>query len=445
MGCANKTAANSGKTNGSRLKAGFKSAGLCGEKSTFVSSQITTLHFGRRIACFIPSEAVARLAAMPEFVPQELIERAHASGVQLLLSITGGGSRAISTLLEVPGATASVLGAIVPYARAALESWLGGPVDHYCSERTARAMAMAAFERARQFSEEEPSRQRGIGATASLATLRPKRGPHRIHVAWQSADKTVAFSCQLAKGERTRAQEEAIAALLILMAVFEACGVQAASLLDSAVAADVHRREKQAPAAWSELLLGKRRAVAFGDSPSQAESTKPAILFPGAFNPLHSGHEQMAQVAADRFSAPVTFEISVTNVDKPPLDFIEIADRLEQLANRQVLLTRAATFVEKARLAPSCTFIVGADTLVRVAEPRYYGGDTARRDAAIEAIAEQGCRFLVFGRRTNDRFESLSALNVPVDLKALCDEVSESEFRADVSSSELRKESSDDN
>ena len=59
---------------------------------------------------------------------------------------------------------------------------------------------------------------------------RPKRGPHRVHVAWQSADATVAFSCELEKGERTRAEEERIATCLILDAVAEACGVDAAPL-----------------------------------------------------------------------------------------------------------------------------------------------------------------------------------------------------------------------
>ena len=69
----------------------------------------------------------------------------------MVIAVTGGGSGAISSLLEVPGASASVLEAIVPYAATALADWLGGTPDHYCSERTARAMAMAAFERAANF------------------------------------------------------------------------------------------------------------------------------------------------------------------------------------------------------------------------------------------------------------------------------------------------------
>ncbi len=267
-------------------------------------------------------------------IEHELIERVHASGMHILLSITGGGSRAIASLLEVPGASSSIVGAIVPYAPTALESWLGGAVDQHCSERTSRAMAMTAFGRARQFCDADPRTLRGIGATASLASTRPKRGPHRIHVAWQSAEATVSYSCELVKGERTRAEEEMVATQLILTAVCEACGVDGSSLVEPSVAASVRRREQHAPAAWTQLLLGERTSVAIHDEDSP-------VLFPGAFNPLHEGHLQMAEVARAHYSMPVTFELSITNVDKAPLDFIELADRLKPLADRSVLLTRA--------------------------------------------------------------------------------------------------------
>ena len=47
---------------------------------------------------------------------QKLIEQIHASGKQFVVAITGGGSGAISALLEVPGGSASVLEAVVPYS-----------------------------------------------------------------------------------------------------------------------------------------------------------------------------------------------------------------------------------------------------------------------------------------------------------------------------------------
>lgn len=367
---------------------------------------------------------------------EPLIEQIHASGKHLVLSATGGGSRAMSALLSVPGASASVLEAVVPYAPQALSEWLGGPVDQACSERTARAMAMASFQRARVLSDDDTHVLRGIGATASLATTRSKHGPHRVHAAWQSAAKTVVVSCELAKGARTRNEEEQVAARLILEIVAEACDVASATVSAPTANEPIERREKLAPGEWSELLLGKRHL--WEPSPSGASSAPPKILFPGAFHPFHDGHRKMAELASRRLGAAVTFELSITNVDKPPLDFVEIDDRLRGLAGERVWLTRAATFVEKAALAPGATFLVGADTIERIGQERYYANDAARRDAALAEIARQGCRFLVFGRQWNGRFHTLSDVEMPPALAALCDEVSAAAFREDISSTGLR-------
>ena len=71
------------------------------------------------------------------------------------MAVTGGGSRAISELLEVPGASRTVLEAVVPYAAPALIAWLGAKPEHFCEPRTARAMAMVGFQRAGAYAAEE--------------------------------------------------------------------------------------------------------------------------------------------------------------------------------------------------------------------------------------------------------------------------------------------------
>ena len=123
----------------------------------------------------------------------------------MVVVVTGGGSGAISALLSVGGASRTVLAAAVPYSQAALVEWLGGVPDEYCASRTARAMAMAAYEKARRYDPAAPVC--GIGCTASLASDRPKRGSHRVHLAAQSESATATVSLELEKGLRSRARK----------------------------------------------------------------------------------------------------------------------------------------------------------------------------------------------------------------------------------------------
>ena len=70
----------------------------------------------------------------------------------------------------------------------------------------------------------------------------------------------------------------------------------------------------------------------------------------------------MAAVAEQVLGHPVAFEISIENVDKPPLDFLEIDQRAGQFSPEQTLwLTRAPQFVDKAQLFPGATFELAHD------------------------------------------------------------------------------------
>ena len=101
--------------------------------------------------------------------------------------VTGGGTTALSRLLGVPGASRTLLEATIPYAQTALTAYLGNTPAQAASSQTARALAMAAFQRARQLtasqgataSDADQGRETplfGLGASAALVTDRSRRG-----------------------------------------------------------------------------------------------------------------------------------------------------------------------------------------------------------------------------------------------------------------------------
>lgn len=318
-------------------------------------------------------------------------------------------------------------------------SWLGVKPEQFCSARTARAMAMVAFRRARQYQPLSDT-VAGLACTASLSTDRLKLGEHRAHVAAQTTTATVFCSMELAKGARSRREEEQLVNRLVLNAVAETCGVIERLPLELREDEKVEAVRVEAPPAWQDLLLGRVESVAEGRAVASRTSGSPRAVFPGEFNPFHAGHRRMARIAEEMLGVPAEFETSIFNVDKPPLDYHEIQRRVRQFDAEQTLwLTRAARFTEKARLFPGATFVVGVDTVRRIAAPQYYGHDTAASLAAIEQIGARGCRFLVFGRNLGTGFVGLRDLDLPPSLQALCTEIPAERFREDISSTSIRR------
>jgi hypothetical protein len=165
----------------------------------------------------------------------------------------------------------------------------------------------------------------------------------------------------------------------------------------------------------------------------------PRLLLPGSFNPLHHGHTTLADRAADRLRLPVAYELSIANVEKPDLPPMEVERRLDQFRGRAaVFITSAPTFREKSALFPGCTFVVGADTALRIVDPRFYG-DIAAMLRALDCVRDAGCRFFVGGRLdSTGRFAIADDLPIPDSYRDLFTGLTEESFRVDISSTALR-------
>lgn len=175
------------------------------------------------------------------------------------------------------------------------------------------------------------------------------------------------------------------------------------------------------------------------DGTLQAEpDERPAGVLCGSFNPLHEGHIALREAAERRIAGSVWYELSVVNADKPPLDLAAIERRRRQFTEHPIVLTRAATFVEKARLLAGTVFVVGVDTAERIIAPRFYGGRDDVMRQSLAAIRRSGCRFLVAGRKLGETFRTLGDLCLPSGTDDLFEELPASMFRVDVSSTARR-------
>jgi len=137
------------------------------------------------------------------------------------------------------------------------------------------------------------------------------------------------------------------------------------------------------------------------------------------------------------------FELSLSNADKGMLSVEEAVQRISQFSGRAtVLVTNGLpTFVSKAQVLPDTVFVIGFDTAVRLMLEKYYGGSHQSMVNALRNIHEQHCTFLVAGRvdPVAKRFVEANELQIPNGVPpTLFDYISQSAFRFDINSTEIR-------
>ena len=99
-----------------------------------------------------------------------------------------------------------------------------------------------------------------------------------------------------------------------------------------------------------------------------------------------------------------------------------------------ILLSRNATFIEKAESNPDAWFVVGFDTAFRLFDKKYH----TNIDKIFEKYVDLDIKFLVGGRKKGDSFFTLNDLNIPKELQHIFIDIPEKLFREDISSTDIR-------
>lgn len=347
-----------------------------------------------------------------------LVKDINTSGWQGVLAITGGGAGAIHDLLKRGGGSAMLLEAIVPYSNASFIDFVKGKPDKFVSEHAARQLAMAAYLRARKLEGTGNTPVFGIGATAALAKNGPERKEreHKVSIAYQTQNKTCVATFKLPHLGRTH--EECFVADLIIRMIGDCVQKTEANWIKELGYTEdllVAREEVFASYEMQELVHGR---IDFW-APKPLPEKGPRVYFPGSFNPLHDGHREITQIAEEHFTAQcakgvtakVIYEISVTNCDKPPLDYIEITKRLKQF-DGDIILTNAPLMLQKARVIKLATgwsprFLCGIDSWNRVIDKKYYHNDEAELVRVMQEMVILGVKFMVFAREVDGVVQEL--------------------------------------
>lgn len=350
------------------------------------------------------------------------------------VSCTGAGPDLQRRIWGSPGCSPYFAGFFTPYRRTQTHSFLGHPPeDSYCEPEVAYDMAMASYIQASEVAVEEDTSKNpiGLGISAAVASEKLPRGEHRAHLVVITKDVIRYLWLPLQKGAGYEARAEhdkAIAEVAMQLLIGALDGSLPSYRTDEETALE---RFYLYPIFYPN---GTRRP---------AKQRERSIYLPATLNPIHDGHRSQCQAAEDLNlgKGRVCYLVSSVSPHKGRLTVQEMlykagmiqAERWRQ-DSRPVEFTRdEPLFLDKARSRPASTFIMGADAMESMLDPKW--GPAI--EPMLQELSQLGTQFLVMGRynKVKGIWKTCKDIEVPYKYRSLFQHL---EGRVDISSSELR-------
>ena len=327
----------------------------------------------------------------------EMLAKLSERPIRLYVVATGAGAGIQQEIWRtVPNCSFILCGASFPYSKPEGVFFAGLMPEKFASEEFAIDLACAAYQRAMDTPGTEPV---ALAVSASVASVKEHRGDHRAHIVCMTRDRIVGRTIILPKGSGPTARETDgadvdRAALVVLLAALN----QESEFLNGFC--DDFEEKARARFFENPVFLPADNA---GRTRIPADVAKIGVLFPGAFDPIHAGHESIAASVEKKSVGELAFAICADAPHKPSLSVQEMLRRAKTMPRQTVLFTRGdPLYIDKARAYPGTPLVIGADALIRMLDPKW-GTDPK---VMFEEFYRLNTQFYVFGREIDGVFVS---------------------------------------
>lgn len=361
---------------------------------------------------------------------------------RIFIYATGAGAGIQQRIWEVPGCSSYLIGCGFPYDADCTNKYIGYKQNKFVSLNVSLELAMAAYLQAYK----SGHKAIGIGLTASVASVIPHRGAHRIIASYVSETECQTFEVELPKavGLKARLQDGEIADDIGITMLLKAAGLNN-SLNENKIFGGIPMEFKLVDTTTDALkvLLSSSYFLSDGSRSTENKIDQDKVIFyPGSFNPFHFGHAEgataMQQTAAKEFGSyrEVVFTTVINPMHKPILSLNQILNRIAMMRGKNFCLTiNDPLFINKAEKHPGGWFGMGIDTLISMLDPKW-GYPTIE---ILDRLLQLKTKIFVLGRNISGNYVTLHNLfDQLIYLNKYKDLFVEVSGRWDVSSTELR-------